>query len=92
MSSFRQCALHKAQVPEARSALAAYCMQNALIGEVAAQDKEAGDGESVPYAFFSGFHAKAPDRIIDRVYAGSTPRRDVPVEIWDSCMAPITGN
>lgn len=90
-SFFRQCALHVAGIPEDRSKAAAYCMLNALIGDMAAEDKQAGLPKSAAYAYFAPFHAKAPDEIIDRVYAQSMQKSEVSLSVWNSCMAPITG-
>lgn len=90
-SFFRECALHVAAVPEERSKPAAYCMLNALIGDLAAEDKRAGQPKSVPYAYFAPIHSKGPDEIIDRVYAQSLPTAEVPISVWNSCMGPITG-
>lgn len=89
---FRRCALHVAGVPEERSKPAAFCTLNALIGDLAAEDKRAGLPKSVAYKYFAPIHSKAPDEIIDQVYAESKPTAEVPISVWSSCMAPLTGN
>lgn len=88
---FRECALNVVGVPEERSKSAAFCTLNAVIGDIAAQDKQAGQPKSVPYAYFAPLHSKTPDEIIDRVYAQSMRTAEVPLSVWNSCMAPITG-
>lgn len=90
-SFFRECALHVVAIPEDRSKPAAFCALNAVIGDIAAEDKQAGQPRSVPYAYFAPLHSKTPDEIIDRVYAESMRTAAVPLSVWNSCMAPITG-
>jgi hypothetical protein len=90
-SFFRECALHVAAVPEDRSKPAAFCTLNAVIGDIAARDKRAGKPKSVPYEYFAPLHSKTPDQIIDHVYAESMRTAEVPLSVWNSCMAPLTG-
>jgi hypothetical protein len=89
VSFFRECALNMAQVKAERSNLAAYCMQNAMLAELAHGAKEAGETKEKAYAA-SPLKGNSPKAVYDNVYAKNQTRVDAMLGAWNACMAPIT--
>lgn len=89
VSFFGECALNLANVPKDRSGLAGYCMQNAMIGMVAWESKNAGQPIENVYQSFARFNSPTPRSIIDRAYASSNRREEIGLNEWKSCMQPM---
>ena len=88
---FGECAREMAGVSPARAELASYCMQNQLMAEVAFQYKTSGKPKEQAYAHFAQFKSSTPNAIVDLVYASTKERAAVRMEVWNSCMAEISG-
>lgn len=90
VSFFNECALNVASVPTSRVKMAAYCMQNSLIADVAYSYKSSGAPRENAYAYFAKFNSKTPDMIVDRVYTSTRSRPEIKLDEWNSCMAVIS--
>lgn len=90
VSFFKECASNLANVPSVRVNLAAYCMQNSLMADVAYSYKSYGEPKEKAYAYFAPFKNQTPNSIVDKVYAGSQNRIDTKLGTWNSCMSEIS--
>jgi hypothetical protein len=91
VSFFSECAREIAGVPSDRAQLASYCMQNQLIADVAFQYKASGKPKEQAYAYFAQFKSSTPKAIVDLVYASTKERAAVRMEVWNTCMAELSG-
>jgi hypothetical protein len=92
VSFFKECAQEVANVPASRVNMAAYCMQNGLIADVAHAYKSSGAPREKAYAHFAQFNSKTPKSIVDWVYASSQGRVEMKLEVWNTCMSEITSS
>jgi hypothetical protein len=88
---FGECAREMADVSPERVKLASYCMQNQLMAEVAYQYKASGKPKEQAYAHFVQFKSSTPKSIVDLVYASAKERVAVRMEVWNTCMAELSG-
>ena len=88
---FGECAREMAGVSSDRAELASYCMQNQLMAEVAFQYKTSGKPKEQAYAYFVQFKSSTPKSIVDLVYASAKERAAVRMEVWNTCMAELSG-
>ena len=88
---FGECAREMAGVSPDRVQLASYCMQNQLMAEVAFQYKVSGKPKEQAYAHFVQFKSSTPKSIVDLVYASTKERAAVRMEVWNTCMADLSG-
>jgi hypothetical protein len=88
---FDECAREMAGVSPDRVKLASYCMQNQLMAEVAYQYKAAGKPKEQAYAHFVRFKSSTPKSIVDLVYGSAKERAAVRMEVWNTCMAELSG-
>lgn len=89
VSFYRECAQNVADVPQDRSGMATYCMQNSMIGMTAQEYKEAGLPAEKATEHFAKFKADAPKLVIGWVYANSWTRADAGMEVWKTCAQPL---
>jgi hypothetical protein len=90
VSFFKECAQELAHVPASRADMAAYCMQNGMIADVAHTYKNSGAPREKAYTHFAQFGSKTPKSIVDWVYASSKGRAEIKLEVWNTCMSEIT--
>ena len=88
---FGECAREMAGVSPDRVQLASFCMQNQLMAEVAFQYKMSGKPKEQAYAHFVQFKSSTPKSIVDLVYASTKERAAVRMEVWNTCMANLSG-
>jgi hypothetical protein len=88
---FGECAREVAGVAPIRVKLASYCMQNQLIADLAFQYKASGKPKEQAYAQFAQFKSSTPRSIVDVVYASTKERAAVRMEVWNTCMAELSG-
>jgi hypothetical protein len=88
---FGECARELAGVSRDRVRLASYCMQNQLIADVAFQYKASGKPKDQAYAQFAQFKSSTPKGIVDLVYDSTKDRAAIRMEVWNSCMADLSG-
>jgi len=88
---FEECAREMAGVSPDRAKFASYCMQNQLMAEVAFQYKTSGKPKEQAYAHFVRFKSSTPKSIVDLVYASIKERAAVRMEVWNTCMAELSG-
>ena len=88
---FGECAREMAGVSPDRVKLASFCMQNQLIADVAFQYKASGKPKEQAYAQFAQFKSSTPKSIVDVVYASTKERAAVRMEVWNTCMADLSG-
>lgn len=86
---FNACALHLAGVSANRVGFASYCEQNTLIADAAYGYRKYGYSKQKVYKQFAQFKSKAPQRIVDRVYASHESRAAIKMQVWQTCMAKI---
>ncbi|HKV25793.1 MAG TPA: hypothetical protein VJN93_14460 [Candidatus Acidoferrum sp.] len=91
VSFFGDCALNIAKVGKDRSGPANYCMQNSMIAMTAWEYRNSGQPIENVYPQFAKLGA-TPRSIIDRVYAGSLPRAQTGLDLWESCVQPLRSN
>lgn len=88
---FQHCSVMEAKVPQERLKLASYCMQRQMIGDLSYSFKADGRPISEAYGYFAKFRSPVVRQIIDAVYATDASKEDVKAQLWNACMAPITG-
>jgi hypothetical protein len=88
---FGECAGELAGVSRDRAKLATFCMQNQLIADVAFQSKASGKPKDQAYAEFAQFKSSTPKAIVDLVYDSTKDRAAIRMEVWNSCMADLSG-
>ena len=91
VSFFGECAREMAGVSPDRVKLASFCMQNQLMADVAFQYKASGKPREQAYAQFAQFKSSTPKSIVDLVYASTKERAAVRMEVWNTCMANLSG-
>jgi hypothetical protein len=89
VSFYRECALNMADLPEKRSDMAAYCMQNSMIASIAKEFKSGNAPREKAYQYFEKMPNSAK-MIVDEVYAQSQTRNEIVRSVWQSCMDPIS--
>ena len=90
ISFFKECADNLAKVPVDRINMGSYCLQNSMIADVAHSFMSADAPREKAYTYFSKFKSKAPNLIIDKVYASSKSRQEIKLEVWSACMSVLT--
>ncbi len=90
-SFFGDCATHVARVPRERSGPASFCMLNSMIATNAQASKDAGVPIEKVDQYFAGFPGDQPRAIIAGVYAQSQTRAEAHAQVWNACMASISG-
>jgi hypothetical protein len=88
---FGECAGELAGVSRDRVKLASFCMQNQLIADVAFQSKASGKSKEQAYAQFAQFKSSTPKAIVDLVYDSTKDRAAIRMDVWNSCMADLSG-
>jgi hypothetical protein len=88
---FGECARELAGVSRDRVQLASFCMQNQLMADVAFQYKASGKPKDQAYAQFAQFKSSTPKAIVDLVYDSTKDRAAIRMEVWNSCMADLSG-
>ncbi len=86
---FGECAKNLAGINPERADLAAYCFQNQLIAEVASDYKSKGKPRQLAYEHFAQLRSKAPNAIIDQVYASGRSLTQIKLDVWDGCMQKL---
>ena len=88
---FGECARELAGVSRDRVQLASFCMQNQLMADVAFQYKSSGKPKEQAYAHFAQFKSSSPKAIVDLVYDSTKERAAIRMDVWNSCMADLSG-
>jgi hypothetical protein len=91
VSFFQRCSVTQAGVPEERLKLASYCLQRRMIGDLAYSFKANGRPVTDAYDYFAKFRSPVVRQVIDAVYGTDAGRDEVKSQLWNGCMAPITG-
>lgn len=91
VSFFQRCSVTQAGVPEERLKLASYCLQRRMIGDLAYSFKANGRPVTDAYDYFAKFRSPVVHQVIDAVYGADAERDEVKSQLWNGCMAPITG-
>jgi len=91
VSFFQRCSMTQAGVPEERLKLASYCLQRRMIGDLAYSFKANGRPVTDAYDYFAKFRSPVVRQVIDAVYGTDAGRDEVKSQLWNGCMAPITG-
>lgn len=92
LSFFNECALNLANVPAKRVGMAGYCMQNGMISDLAYAFKQSGAAKQDAHSYFAAFKSETVNSIVDKVYASSDNRAEMKLDVWNSCMSPITAS
>ena len=92
LSFFNECALNLADVPASRVRMAGYCMQNGMISDMAYAFKQSGASKQDAHSYFAAFKTDTVNTIVDKVYSSSQNRAEMKLDVWNSCMAPITAS
>lgn len=86
-ADFRDCALNKAKLPEARFAPAERCMRDAMIADSAISLRLLGRPKEDAYAYLKRFEDEEARGAIDGAYAPpKMPKREDALEAWNRCM------
>lgn len=85
---FKECAENLANVPQHRTDLGAYCVQNVMIAGLALEKKTAGVAQDEAARSFSAFKSETPRKIVGRVYASAEQRGPLLMGEWESCIGP----
>jgi len=88
---FDDCAAHVSKVSRERSGPASFCMLNSMIAANAQGSKAAGLPIEQVDRYFAGFPGDQPKAIVAGVYAQSQTRAEAHAQVWNACMAPISG-
>lgn len=91
-SFFGECAFKLANVPVERLKTASFCNRNTYIGDVAYSYKAAGKPKEEVYKSLANLDSGALHTIVDQVYNGSLSRAALKMNLWNSCMDPVSDN
>ena len=63
-----------------------------MMADVAHACKKYGYSKEQAYKKFDDFKSKTPREIVDKVYSSSKSRAKIKLEVWNDCMAKISGD
>lgn len=93
LAFFDECALNLAQVPADRVRPANHCLQDSLVADLAYGYRISGTSKDDAAAHLarSGIQGPKSSDLLDRVYAGNEERPVLMLNVWNACIAKLSG-